>query len=264
MTNHDLQLRAGGNSTKLIVKADGNVGIGTNSPVSRLHVQDSINGDAGLLASHVAVIENTSPGSNADILALKVGIGTAQDSNNFVTFFAGAAAIGAIEGNNVGGVFFKTFGADFAECLPCLHPDETIEAGDVVGVYGGKITKVTKDAQHIAAISGKPIIVGNAPAHPGDSLHHYVALVGQVSIKVCGPAHAGDFIVPSGLNDGFGRAVTAAELMAEPGLCALIVGRAWESVPGEGLHSVNTIVGLPSSVPTTVLLSILRKQKEER
>jgi hypothetical protein len=38
MTNHDLQLRAGVNSTKMIIKADGKVGIGTTAPATTLHV----------------------------------------------------------------------------------------------------------------------------------------------------------------------------------------------------------------------------------
>jgi hypothetical protein len=39
MTNHDLQLRAGGNSTKMVIKAGGNVGIGTLNPVHKLHAE---------------------------------------------------------------------------------------------------------------------------------------------------------------------------------------------------------------------------------
>lgn len=39
MTNHDLQLRAGGNSTKMIIKADGKVGVGTQTPTDKLHVE---------------------------------------------------------------------------------------------------------------------------------------------------------------------------------------------------------------------------------
>jgi len=42
MTNHDLQLRAGGNSTKLVVKANGNVGIGTTTPYAQLTLTGSI------------------------------------------------------------------------------------------------------------------------------------------------------------------------------------------------------------------------------
>jgi hypothetical protein len=42
MTNHDLQIRAGGNSTKMTVKANGRVGIGTLSPSSTLDVNGEI------------------------------------------------------------------------------------------------------------------------------------------------------------------------------------------------------------------------------
>jgi hypothetical protein len=38
MTNHDLQLRAGGNNTRVTVKADGRVGIGTAAPAALLHL----------------------------------------------------------------------------------------------------------------------------------------------------------------------------------------------------------------------------------
>jgi hypothetical protein len=41
MTNHDLQLRAGGNSTKMTIKANGNVGLGTLSPANQLSVAGS-------------------------------------------------------------------------------------------------------------------------------------------------------------------------------------------------------------------------------
>jgi hypothetical protein len=38
MTNHDLQIRAGGNTTRMVVKANGNIGIGTLDPGAPLHV----------------------------------------------------------------------------------------------------------------------------------------------------------------------------------------------------------------------------------
>jgi hypothetical protein len=42
MTNHDLQLRSGGNVTHVIVKADGKVGVGTSAPGARLDVNGRI------------------------------------------------------------------------------------------------------------------------------------------------------------------------------------------------------------------------------
>ena len=38
MTNHDLQLRAGGNDTKVVIKADGRLGVGIATPSNRFHV----------------------------------------------------------------------------------------------------------------------------------------------------------------------------------------------------------------------------------
>jgi hypothetical protein len=50
MTNHDLVLRAGGNSTKMIIKADGTVGIGTNDTSAARVVIDGVTSwDNGLL-----------------------------------------------------------------------------------------------------------------------------------------------------------------------------------------------------------------------
>lgn len=48
MTNHDLQLRAGNNTTRLIVKANGRIGIGTNDPQAQLDVSGSIKGNGAL------------------------------------------------------------------------------------------------------------------------------------------------------------------------------------------------------------------------
>ena len=38
MTNHDLQLRAGGNDTKVVIKADGRLGVGIATPSNHFHV----------------------------------------------------------------------------------------------------------------------------------------------------------------------------------------------------------------------------------
>jgi len=56
MTNHDLQLRAGSNSTKLVIKADGKVGIGTLTPDFLLDVSDRYVCARGRFRRPVAVI----------------------------------------------------------------------------------------------------------------------------------------------------------------------------------------------------------------
>lgn len=79
MTNHDLQLRAGGNSTKMTIKTDGHVGIGTTAPQSPLHIpgtQDvSLTGHGLLLLGSVN------------------GLNTAYDNNEIQARNNGAASI---------------------------------------------------------------------------------------------------------------------------------------------------------------------------
>ena len=332
MTNHDLQLRAGINSTKMIVKADGKVGIGTLTPgfqldvadrmrirqgasgtagtwlfqtgpnsdrafigmagdsrvgfwgntgaqwgltmdtstanvgigtlgaVCRLHVVDSKSGDAGNPDSHVSVIENLDAGGNGDVLALKIGANLATQSNNFITFFAGGNAIAAVEGNNFGGVSFSSMGADFAECLPRINPGELIEEGDIVGIFGGRVSKVTQGAPHVTATTRRPIVVGSAPNGKEKHLYEQVTFLGQVPVKVSGPVREGDYIVPSGLNDGIGRAISADSSSLDR---AQVVGRAWQSDFSDGVKLVNVVIGLSNGAPDSGLLLELHRQESE-
>ena len=80
---------------------DGAVGVGTSIPAAKLHVVDSKAGSAGDITQHVAIIENLA-GADADVLAIKMGASPATAGNNFITFFSGSGAVGAIEGNGSG------------------------------------------------------------------------------------------------------------------------------------------------------------------
>jgi hypothetical protein len=68
MTNHDLVLRAGVNSEKVRITADGDVGIGTNSPQTKLHVNGSASkpgGGSWSSASDATLKKNVQPLSGA-------------------------------------------------------------------------------------------------------------------------------------------------------------------------------------------------------
>jgi hypothetical protein len=218
---------------RMSITHEGAVGIGTAAPGVRLHVVDSKSGGAGDPMVHVALIENTDTSDNADVLALKVGINTPTDFNNFITFFAGNNPVGKIEGNG-SGVAFQTSGADFAECLPRLYESERLEPGDIVGIIEGKVTHTTEGAHAVAAITSNPVVVGNSPGRQKEHLYARVAFVGQVPVKVRGPVSAGDLIIASGQGDGVG---VVAPTRLTPELATQIVGQAWasKSDPGEGL-----------------------------
>ena len=141
------------------------------------------------------------------------------------------------------GVTYQSGSADYAEWLERINPNELISAGDIVGVNGGKISKYTTNAQQYMVISTKPAILGNMPMAGKERLYEKVAFMGQIPVKVRGIALVGDYILPSGLNDGIGRAVTSDDITADQ--YREIVGVAWSSsVLNEGISIINMAIGL--------------------
>jgi hypothetical protein len=260
---NDLYIRSTGSGHDVVINPfsdDGKVGIGTENPTVQLHVQDSKSGPASI-PDHVAFIENTSLDLSADVLALKVARSTPTTSNNFITFFGGSSAVGRIEGNGSGGIVTRSGGADYAECLPRIHEGEAIAPAEIVGVFAGKVTKATDNAHHTAVVSNRSIVIGNMPQQEEEYLYEDVAFLGQVPVKVWGKVKAGDYIVPSGRNDGTGIAVSPQNLTLTH--YAQIVGRAWESSEEEGIKSINTVVGLPSSYPGAEMAATIQRQQTE-
>lgn len=236
------RLHISGETGDLIVgDSGGNVGIGLVSPLCRLHVAGSTNGDANFVQQHIAVIDNQNIGDDSDVLALRVGIGAPTSGNNYITCFAGASAIGSIEGNG-SGISFNTSSADYAEWVPRDADEPPMEAGDIVGVFGGQLRRATDGADHVVVVSTAPAVIGNAPAAGDRALYEKIAFLGQAPTKVRGGVRAGDVIIPSGQGDGVGIAVSVRDATLDDHARSL--GVAWESSKSSGIARVRCAVGL--------------------
>ena len=221
------------------------IGGGFFLPDTQLHVFDNRSGNT--ISNHVTIIENGAS-TGADVLALKIArTANPTSGNNFISFYDGNdELVGQIDGNGSGGVNFKSSSADFAEMLPRLDLQEDIEAGDIVGVVAGKVTRETTNSDRIMVVSTAPIVLGNMPLESEEHGYEKVAFMGQVPVKVRGPVNSGDYIISSGLNDGTGVGVSPGEMTASDH--ALIVGQAWESSSDHGVKLINTVMGSPASL----------------
>ena len=104
-------------------------------------------------------------------------------------------------------------------------------------------------------------MLGNTPPPGSKHLYERVAFLGQVAVKVRGAVREGDYIVASGLNDGTGRAVSPQQLGPEH--LTQILGRAWESAEAEGVHKINTVVGLPLAHSSALALPLIDDLRRE-
>lgn len=143
------------------------------------------------------------------------------------------------------GVTYQSGAGDYAEWLPKANPSEKLFPGEVVGVTQGLIDHNTSVAEKVLVISSKPIVLGNTPEEGKEGEYEKVAFMGQVPVKVLGDVNKGDYIVPSGNNDGYGKAVSPDKLTISD--CKNIVGIAWSSSGTSQLGYVNVAVGLNSN-----------------
>ncbi|MCK4916086.1 MAG: hypothetical protein KAS89_07935, partial [Candidatus Eisenbacteria sp.] len=153
------------------------------------------------------------------------------------------------------GVAYESASGDYAEWLERLDPAEALEPGDIVGVFGGKVTRSTTGAQQVMIVSHAPIVLGNMPPEDQEHLYCRVAFMGQVPVKVRGPVRPGDYVIPSGLSDGVGIAVPLEFMTAEE--YVRVVGRSWGESTGEPGAMVKVAVGLNQG---DVAEAVLRQQ----
>ena len=140
------------------------------------------------------------------------------------------------------GVTYSSGAGDYAEWLERNPEERDLIYGEIVGVKAGVVSLNTQDADHVMAVSLKPIFLGNAPQPDQEHLYEKVAFMGQVPVRVAGKVEKGDYILPSGNNDGMGIAVNPGQMRITD--FARVVGVAWESAEEKPLNIINMGVGL--------------------
>lgn len=147
-----------------------------------------------------------------------------------------------IEQNLNVGVTYESGAGDYAEWLEKVPGERDLKPGEIVGVKGGKIALNTQNADHFMVISNIPIVLGNMP--PQDKLSNFekVAFMGQVPVRIIGKANIGDYILPSGNNDGFAMALSPSAMKI--GDYKRIIGVAWEAAEAKPLNIINVAVGI--------------------
>jgi len=158
--------------------------------------------------------------------------------------------------NNIG-VTYESGSADYAEWLPKNDLTEKFDIADIVGVKGGKISKNTIGAEQFMVVSMRPIVLGNTPEKGKSKEYEKVAFMGQVPVRVLGKVNLGDYILPSGGNNGLGVALSPANMKAED--YKKIVGVAWSVGNSADLNVIKVAVGLN----TNSLASVIEKQAQE-
>ncbi|MBL7050470.1 MAG: hypothetical protein ISR96_13230, partial [Nitrospira sp.] len=143
---------------------------------------------------------------------------------------------------NDNGVTYGSKGADYAEWLPKLDPTEELPHGSVVGVFAGKISLETEGADQIMAVSSNPIVLGNMPLEGKEAGYAKTGFLGQIPVFVRGRVDLGDFIIPSGYEDGTGIAVRPEEITLAQ--MSNVLGRAWSESERRGISVINVSVGL--------------------
>lgn len=158
------------------------------------------------------------------------------------------------------GVTYESGSGDYAEWLPKADPSESFLPGYIVGVKNGQISKNLDGATQYMVISTRPIVLGNMPEKDVELNYEKVAFLGQVPVHVLGNAEIGDYILPSGNNDGMGRAVSAANMKIEDYL--KIVGVAWSASGNQVYDLVQVAIGLNGGDISKVVMEQKNKIQE--
>lgn len=158
---------------------------------------------------------------------------------------------------NTVGVMYSSSAGDYAEYLELMnHNDfQKIIPAQVVGVKGGKISLNTNDSDKIMVVSTNPAVVGKTPSKENEKKFKAVAFMGQVPVFVLNKAKIGDYIIPSGNNDGY--AVAKPKELMEIDDYKNIIGIAWEETNSSKL--INVVVG----INTNDVVGVIKEQQNK-
>lgn len=157
------------------------------------------------------------------------------------------------------GVAYQSGSGDYAEWLPKENPMEKFVPGELVGVKNGVVSKNTFGAEKVMVVSTSPIMLGNMPQEKDENKFVKIAFMGQVPVRVLGTVQPGDFILPSELGSGLGKAVHPDEMTIRD--YKKIVGVAWENMAAvaNGFNIVNVAVGINNND----LVNVVAEQEEK-
>ena len=143
------------------------------------------------------------------------------------------------------GVVYASGSGDYAEWIEKENMRLDFLPGEIVGVRGGKISYDTYNSDHNLVISTNPIVLGMMPEETMQDAFEKVAFMGQVPVRVQGEVEIGDYILPSGDLNGYGKAIAQNEIELDE--IPQIVGVAWERGEDPYFNVVNASVGLGKS-----------------
>jgi len=210
---------------KIRIQDDGNVGIGTTAPGTQLHIKSASGTTANLR------IDSSNANDESQIGFYINGVlkwqQAQQAAGNLIWYDGGDNQIlfrvDASAQNDDG---WETAAVDYAEWMKKLDPNEEILPFEVVGIKNGKVTKDTNDATFYMLTSSKSgIRGGNSMDTPRDNDKEWivVAYVGQVPVLLKGEFKEGDYVMPSGRNDGLAVAVPSENI--QPYQYKQVIGR---------------------------------------
>ncbi len=137
---------------------------------------------------------------------------------------------------------------------------DAIGPGRIVGVKAGHVSLVTEGADSLLVTTDRAVVVGNV-SKAGDNDAETVALIGQVKLQIASAVRSGDFIVPSGRNDGIGHAIPPTDIT--PALAPQVVGRAWEDKEAGESRAVTVAVGVQGADAMAALGAALAAQEQK-